>query len=248
MNNPTHNCTELNQPKQNVFINNRKEFFKGMISALPIVIGYFPIAVSFGVISLQAGFELSFTVLMSLVVYAGASQFMAVNMLLIHALSIEIIIATFILNFRHFIMSMSLMNKLKKHPMSNKIPLSFMITDETFAFISLESKEDNEHNYYYILGILISAYLSWVIGTLVGGLLAMVIPPSIGNSMSIALYAMFIGLLIPAIKNDWQLGFTACLSAIFCAVLGLFINSGWAIVISTLLASYLGSIIVKERD
>lgn len=246
MSHPTNNYTEAFPPKPNSFIANKKEFIAGLISAFPIVIGYIPIAISFGVISLQAGFDLSFTVLMSLMVYAGASQFMAVNMLLMQALSIEIIIATFILNFRHFIMSLSLMNKLKCYPTLKKIPLSFMITDETFAFISLQNEEDGDLSFYYVLGILIAAYSSWVLGTLIGGLLAMVIPPSIGNSMSIALYAMFIGLLVPAVKNDWKLGFSAILSGILCAILTIYINSGWAIVVSTLIASFIGSLVVKE--
>jgi len=251
MTNSTQNYTELThseltQLNKSEFTNNRSHFLRGIVSAFPIVIGYIPIAISFGVISLQAGFDLGSTVLMSMMVYAGASQFMAINMLLMQALSIEIIIATFILNFRHFIMSMSLMNKLNNYPTSKKVPLSFFITDETFAFISLQKEDKEDTNYYYILGILIAAYSSWVLGTLIGGLLAMVIPPSIGNSMSIALYAMFIGLLVPAVKNDLKLGITACLSGFLCAILTLFINSGWAIVISTLLASLIGSLIIKE--
>lgn len=246
MSNTTNNYTEVIQTKQTSFIDKKGEFKKGLISALPIVIGYIPIAVSFGVISLQSGFDLPFTVFMSLMVYAGASQFMAINMLILHALSIEIIIATFILNFRHFIMSMSLMNRIKMYPTLNKVPLCFMITDETFAFISIKN-DDEQISYYYILGIFLAAYSSWVLGTLIGGLLAMVIPPSIGNSMSIGLYAMFIGLLVPAVKNDIKLGFTAFLSGLLCAIFSLFLNSGWAIVISTLIASFIGSLIVKER-
>ncbi|MDR5659434.1 AzlC family ABC transporter permease [Serpentinicella sp. ANB-PHB4] len=246
MDHSSHSIHNMNKPSTKFSKENKSEFLRGLTSSFPIIIGYFPIAISFGVITLQSGYSLSFAFLMSLFVYAGASQFMAINMLLMQALGIEIIIATFVLNFRHFIMSMSLMNKLKSFPTIKKIPLSFMITDETFAFLSL-AKEQDEKNYnlYYIGGLLIGAYSAWVSGTLAGGLLAMVIPPSIGNSMSMGLYAMFIALLIPAIRDQWRMGIVAGLSALLCILITNYINPGWAIVISTLIASFFGSYLIK---
>ena len=214
---------------------------------MPIIIGYLPIAISFGIIAAQSNVGIYQSVLMSLLVYAGASQFMAVNMILIGALGIEIVFATLILNFRHFIMSMSLMNRLKNVPLSWKALLSFGITDETFAVASIEAELLEDASQYYILGLFIGAYGSWSLGTLLGGLLAMVIPPTISKSMSIALYSMFIALLVPAIRKQWRFGIIAALSGLFNLILSPWLSGGWGIVFSTILGGCIGIFLMEEE-
>ncbi|SDK04064.1 AzlC family ABC transporter permease [Natronincola ferrireducens] len=232
--------------KGEVLLYGKFAFVEGMKQALPIVIGYLPIAISFGVISAQTGLSLVHTVLMSLIVYAGASQFMAVNMMAMGILGLEIVLATFILNFRHFVMSMSLMNKLHHLSLVEKVVLSFGITDETFAMVSMASKDDNiKLSSYFIGGIMLASYSSWGIGTFIGGLLSMVIPPSIGTSMSIGLYAMFIGLLIPSVRENIKIGIIAAISGGFCYFFSLIFTSGWGIVMATLVGGLVGSFFMK---
>lgn len=236
------NTLKFSQPQ----VNKRNELLMGIKKALPVVIGYLPIAISFGVIAAQTGLPLLHTVLMSFMVYAGASQFMAANMLGMEILGLEIIFATFILNFRHFIMSMSLMSRLQHLSIVKKIYLSFGITDETFALISMEENDNSkEMTFYFIAGAMLSAYFSWGFGTLLGGLLSMVIPPSIGNSMSIGLYAMFIGLLMPSVKDNHRIGIIAIISGGLCYLFNLYLNPGWAIVIATLVGGFIGSFILQ---
>ncbi|MCC5910715.1 MAG: AzlC family ABC transporter permease [Clostridiaceae bacterium] len=226
--------------------NNKQIFLNGAKTAMPIVIGYLPIAISFGVISSQTGIPMLYAALMSSMVYAGASQFMALNMLAIDVLGIEIILATLILNFRHFIMSMSLTSKIQHLPLKWKIPLSFGITDETFALLSMEQNEENKQmKGFFVAGVMLASYSSWTLGTIIGGMLSMFIPPSVGASMSIGLYAMFIGLLMPAIKENFKVGAIAIISGVLCYLFNLFLNSGWAIVMATLIGSFMGTFIVK---
>lgn len=225
--------------------NRKKQLMKGAKRGLPIVIGYLPIAISFGVIASQTGIPLLHTVLMSFMVYAGASQFMAANMLAMGVLGFEIVFATFILNFRHFIMSMSLMNRLQHLSTLEKIPLAFGITDETFALISLEDDDSKEISYYFIAGTMLSAYFSWGLGTLLGGLLSMIIPASVGNSMSVGLYAMFIGLLMPSVKKNYKVGFIAVIAGGLSYLFNLYLSSGWSIVFATLLSGFIGSFIIE---
>lgn len=265
--------------------NRKQELIRGVKAAIPIVVGYIPIAISFGVIALQSGIPLLHTIAMSVFIFAGASQFMAVTMIsTMGAGAFELIMATFVLNFRHFVMSLSLMNVMRHIPTSWKGFLSFGITDETFTVSSLTAEEaaerrrlkethvkqataddqsetavsvrtngsntptsDAEQSHtnngistFFILGLFATSYLAWVSGTVVGGLLSMVIPPAIGASMSIALYAMFIGLLVPAIRKAWKVGLIAIASAALCAFFDLFLNSGWPIVLATVIGSALG--------
>ena len=224
------------------------EFKRGAKTALPIVVGYFPIAVSYGVLAVQSGISLFHTLAMSVLVYAGASQFMAVGMIGMGVSALELITATFVLNFRHFVMSLSLMNVLKHVPSRWKAVLSYWITDETFAVTSMEAeKQYAQLNASYLCGLLVCAYLSWFSGSLFGGLLSMVIPSGIGESMSIGLYAMFIGLLIPAVRTSWRVGLIAGVSAGLCSIFYLYLSSGWAIVSATVLGGTLGIFLTKEE-
>lgn len=226
----------------------KQEFYLGFKKAFPIGIGYLPIAMSFGVLAAQTGISLIHTLLMSLMVYAGSSQFMAVNMLAMGALSFEIIFATLILNFRHFIMSISIMDKLRHLPLSQKIPIAFGVTDEAFAIIAMEENSDTEKiSAYYVGGIMLFAYISWFTGTLLGGLLSMVIPQSLGDSMAIGIYGMFITLLVPSIRTNYKIALIAGISGGLCYLSNMFFNSGWAIVTATILGGWLGSFLMEEE-
>src|SRR5690625_1907486 len=170
-------------------------FQKGLATGFPIMLGYMPIALTYGVLAKQTGMSLLELTTMSAFVYAGASQFMAVNMIAVNATAIEIIIATFVLNFRHFVMSLSFMNRLRKTERKWKIPLALGLTDESFAVSSFHPEEASQKNgVFFYLGIILIAYISWVSGSLLGGILGEVISPNLSQSMGIALYAMFIGL------------------------------------------------------
>ncbi|MDQ0339594.1 4-azaleucine resistance transporter AzlC [Caldalkalibacillus uzonensis] len=241
------------------------QFIQGAKLAFPIVIGYIPIAISYGVIALESGLSLFHTVAMSVFIYAGASQFMAVNMLGLGAGALELIFATFVLNLRHFVMSLFLMHRLRHLPQRWRGILSYGITDESFAVASFKTEsgekdgsENNDYGFqgkdhlssYMFLGLFLTAYLAWIGGTLLGGLFYMFIPPAIGASMAIALYAMFIGLLIPAIRRSLSAGVIAVISAIFCTLftVGLELPSGWGIVLATLMASLAGIVLFRGKE
>ncbi|WP_425501857.1 AzlC family ABC transporter permease [Paraliobacillus salinarum] len=223
---------------------------KGFMAALPIVLGYFPIAITYGVLAAQAGISLIELTAMSILVYAGAAQFMGVSMITVGAGSLEIIIATFVLNFRHFVMSLSFANRTRGLQAKWKVPLSLGLTDESFSIASLHTKEAEQTNGgYFYAALIISAYASWVIGSFLGGMLGDVIPATLSQSMGIALYAMFIGLLIPSVKKEIRYGYVAGLAMIFNYIFSytFSIDQGWSIVCSTLLASLIGVFIIRGK-
>src|SRR5699024_4727466 len=100
-------------------------FQAGIQAGFPIILGYIPVAITFGVLAAQSGLSLFEITLMSALVFAGASQFMGVNMIVAGTSMIEIVVATFVLNFRHFIMSLSFMNEIRdKFSFKGKFALS----------------------------------------------------------------------------------------------------------------------------
>lgn len=225
-------------------------FKKGLRTGFPIMLGYLPIAITYGVLARQTGLSLLELTMMSGLVYAGASQFMAVNMIAVSASAMEIIIATFVLNFRHFVMSLSFMNRLRSIHKNWKFPLSLGLTDESFAVSAFHPEEANQkHGAYFYLGIFLVAYLSWFFGSLLGGVLGDVVPETLSQSMGIALYAMFIGLLVPSVKKNIKVGLIAIVAMLInflCVEMGM--SSGWAIVAGTVFGGMSGIILLKEGE
>lgn len=222
---------------------------RGLIAGFPIILGYLPVAVTFGVLAKQSGMSMTELTLMSLFVYAGASQFMGANMIAVGVGSIEIIVATFVLNFRHFVMSLSFMNKLREVGLKFRLPLSLLLTDETFAMSSIHQKKvKDDKGVLFYLTILVAAYLSWIIGTILGGFLGDIIPEKLSQSMGIALYAMFIGLLIPSVKKELKVGLIAIIAMLINMMCSQFMNDGWAIVMGTVFGGLSGVYFFKEEQ
>ena len=228
------------------------EFKEGLKAGIPIAFGYLPISITFGLMAKAADIPSYVGVLMSCVIYAGASQFVGINLLVLGAASWEIVLTTFILNLRHFLMSASLSQSLK--PESNKalLPLaSFGITDETFTIASFNYKD--KLDIHYLLGLNAIAFSAWNIGTWCGLFLASGLPQSLKDSMGIALYAMFIGLLIPSAAKSKPVLVIALMSAAihgFIKWLPLLntLSAGWSIIISTVIAAVIGAYLYPQEE
>jgi len=172
-------------------------FKDGIKSSAPIVMGYIPLGFAFGALAVLSGLKLWEACAMSLIVFAGASQFIAVEMISKGADIISITIVTLFVNLRHILMSASLSRYLKGAYKVQKVILSHLITDETFSLSSaLFPKDDSFQRRFFGCGI--SAYLSWFAGTLLGALTASSF--YLGDlGLEFALPSMFAALLV------WQL-------------------------------------------
>ncbi|MCJ7734048.1 MAG: AzlC family ABC transporter permease [Anaerolineales bacterium] len=224
--------------------------FKGIRAGMPIALGYFPIAIAFGALAVQAHMSWWEAVLMSVIVFAGASQFVGVSMMLAGAGAIQIITTTFFLNMRHLIMSLAVNDQMRLFSGPWKNLLSFFITDETFALLTLGEgmSSTEERSPVYMAGLMITAYVGWVSGTAVGGVGAGFIPQEITTAMTVGLYGLFIGLLVPPARKSLCFSLIALTSMVLNWVLGQFLDAGWAIVMATILAAGLGIILIKEEN
>lgn len=212
------------------------EFKKGLQAGISIGIGYFPIALTFGLLAKTTGLSLYESLLMSMVVFAGASQYISLSLIAYGTGIFEIILTTFIVNIRHFLMSTSLNEKCEDDHLGKKMLYSFGITDETFSVVA--TREGTAAT-GFMFGVNLLAYSSWVIFTGLGHLIGASLPQTLQESMGVALYAMFIGLLVPSLKKNVKVVFLASLAAIFNSIftLGGIMAQGWAIVVSTILSA-----------
>ncbi|MBN1834232.1 MAG: AzlC family ABC transporter permease [Spirochaetales bacterium] len=215
-----------------------------------MALGYLPVALTFGVLARQTGLTPAEAAGMSAWVYAGASQFLALRMIAAAASPLQIILATFILNFRHLMMGASLARRLAARR-GTAAALSYWVTDETFVVASIRLAPGAETKLtartFLALGLI--AYVSWVGGTLAGALLARWIPTAVMGSLSIGLYALFIALLVPSMRKSWRFGLVAAASgAIGFAVSRLApgISEGWVLIGATLIAAALGTLLPGE--
>jgi 4-azaleucine resistance transporter AzlC len=174
---------------------------RGIKDAVPIMLGFFPIAITFGILAKTAGVMQTDGLLMSIMVYAGASQFMAVSMIGAGIGTGSIILATFLMNFRHFIMSASIRGKMEGVHHRWYPLIGFYLTDEGFSVLSLKEDIGSPGN---IVAFELACYVSWVSGTLVGYLVGQLFPLVLIQAMGIALYALFMALLIPACKQSFR--------------------------------------------
>lgn len=223
------------------------EFKTGLRAGVSVAIGYIPIAITYGLLAKSTGLPLLATFLMSVIVFAGASQFIALNMITIGSGAIEIILTTFIVNIRQLLFSASINSIADRDSPWFKALYAFGITDETFTIAATSGRKIRA---FYMFGLCLMAYSSWCLGSVFGYLVGEALPPVLQASMGIALYAMFIGLLVPSLKKSRKFVAIAGTSAIIHTILsyGLHMSTGWAIVIATLIAAIGIEFVWKERD
>ena len=220
-------------------------FIDGIKNALPVFTGYFPIAVTFGLLAASVNMSLFHTSSFSILVFAGASQFVALNMIKAGIGAGEIVLTVFLLNFRHFLMSASISSRTRFR--KYLIPaIAFGVTDETFAVSSMQKGELSES---YMLGLNFTSYAGWVLGTVTGFMAGDFLPSILQESISICLYAMFVAILMPEVKQSLKAGVVAFLAGLLNTAFTYsgIISAGWSIIFSIIAASIAGMIIFRNR-
>lgn len=218
-------------------------FSKGAAAAWPICLGYMPIGLAFGVLAQKAGLSPLEIGFMSVIVFAGSSQFIGVSMLAAGASMVSIVATTFIVNLRHFLMSSALAVYLKN---TNRKKLSFFaygVTDESFA-VNLSRFRDEDWDLDSALVTNFSANFTWIITTMLGGVGGQFIPEH-AFGIDYALIAMFICLLVFQIR-----GFLYIIVAVVAGVMALFLSilipGNSYIVIASMAAAAIGVVLKKK--
>jgi 4-azaleucine resistance transporter AzlC len=174
-------------------------FKKAFFCTVPVMFGYVPIGIAFGFLLSQSGYNWYFAPLMSILIYSGATQFLAINFFTNSAPFSEIVITTLLLNLRHSFFGLSLIKKFVNTSLA-KPYLIFALTDETYALLTSMEKPEGVSKKRYYLWISILNHSYWVIGTAIGALLSQVITIKL-KGLNFALTALFVVLTIEQYKN-----------------------------------------------
>jgi 4-azaleucine resistance transporter AzlC len=213
----------------------------GVKRALPIVLGYVPIGFAYGVLAGKSGLADTNTLLMSLIVFAGSSQFIAVGLFAAGTGPAAVILTTFVVNLRHMLMAASLAPFLSGWRKRCLAWFSFELTDETFALHSASAARLGECR-LEALSLNMTAQASWVAGTILGIVASGLIGDVKPLGLDYALAAMFIGLLVGQCENRVRV-ITAILSGGIATLLYL---AGWHqfhIIVATVAGATLGLLV-----
>ena len=219
-------------------------FYRGASAAWPICLGYAPIGLAFGVLAQKAGISPLEIGLMSIIVFAGSSQFIAVSMLAAGASIISIVATTFVVNLRHFLMSSALAVYLKNSDRKKLTFFSYGVTDESFA-VNLTRFRESAWDINSALVTNFTANITWLITTVLGGFSGQFIPAH-AFGIDYALIAMFICLLVFQLRGSIYV-ITAVIAGIFAVLLSILIPGNSYIVIASMTAAALG-VVLKKRS
>ena len=209
----------------------------GAKAAWPICLGYIPIGLAFGVLAQKAGMTWFQIALMSSIVFAGSSQFVAVSMLADGSAALAVIMTAFFVNLRHLLMSSSLATLLHNEHRGKLSMFAYGVTDESFA-INYTRLLAGDWDLNRSLVLNHTANACWILSTVAGGLFGHLIP---AHSMGIdyALIAMFICLLVFQLTNR-LIVLTAIVAGMLSVALALWIPGNAEMVRAGVVAASVG--------
>lgn len=173
---------------------------------LPTVFGYIGIGLAYGIIANAAGFNVFVVVAMSLFIYSGSAQFITVSMLTGGSTILPIMLATFLVNSRMILMSMTLAPYFKNENMMKNISIGTFLTDESFALgMNKQNFTGGRLSYEWFTTANLISYFTWAISSGVGALLGNFIKNPHALGLDFALVAMFIGILYLQVLSDFTI-------------------------------------------
>lgn len=195
----------------------KSDFSEGLVSGLPIGLGYFPVSFTFGIMAVEGGINPLLAVLMSFTNLTSAGQFAGTKLIISASSLLAIAFATIVINLRYMLMSVSISQKLASDVgIFKRLIFGFGITDEVFA-VAIVRKDPL--TFKFMAGIMLLPIIGWTLGTAAGAYLSNLLPQSMQAAMGIALYAMFIAIIIPPAKREKPILCAIIISVLFSCVL-----------------------------
>lgn len=226
-------------------------FRKGVRDGVPICLGYISVAFAFGILATSSGLSVLEAVLISALNVTSAGQLAAVPIIAMGGGFFELALTQLIINMRYALMSVSLSQKLSRGVcLADRFAISFVNTDEVFAVASSNVGAVGRR---YMYGLILTPFLGWTGGTLLGALAGNILPELVVSALGIALYAMFIAIVVPVARADGKVALCALVAITLSCILYYTpvlrdIPSGFAIIISAVAASLIFAFVAPLPD
>lgn len=202
---------------------------------LPLWAGVVPFGLAYAVLARSSGLDLWETQLMSVIVFAGSSQFSAAGLFGLRASGVSIILTAFVINVRHFLYTLTLGQRMTLS-WPQKLIAAHLTTDEAFG-VAMVSRN---LSFPFFIGTALSLFFSWNVSTLAGSLLSEAVPDPAALGIDFIFPVAFLALLIPLLQTRKDLS-VALLSGAAAFVLSLYVNSGLTILLTGVAGALLGA-------
>ena len=237
--------------KNESVINKNLNFKHGLKDGLPIGLGYLSVSFAFGVQASIVGIPFFMSVFISMTNLTSAGQLAGLNIIAAVGTILEMVLTQLVINARYFLMSITLTQKLDgTFSFGHRLLCSAFVTDEIFAVASAKPKTFGRKYFY---GLVILPYIGWSLGTLLGGVAGDILPNFITNALGIALYAMFIAIILPPSITTRGVFPVVVLSAILSCLLYYLpifdgVSQGIAIIVSAIISAMIIAWIFPVKD
>lgn len=235
----------------NYFSNNRNAIKDGLKDGLPIGLGYFAVSFSLGIIAKGGGVTPLQCFVISFINHASAGEYAVFTCIRDNATYLELALMVFVANIRYVLMSCALSQRVNpEEGMLKRFIYGFTITDEIFA---VEIAREGYLKIAYTLSAFLLAAIMWSTGTMTGCIAGSILPSRVVSALSVALYGMFLAIIIPPAKKDKIILVLIIISFVMSFLFARLpvisnISSGTRIVILTVLISSLAAVICPKRD
>ena len=234
-------------------MNGKLGYKNGIIDGLPICFAYLAVSFTFGLTVTQNGLSWITATVISATNLTSAGQFAGVELISAGVSLLELFVAVFIINSRYILMSLNLSQYLPENTgYLKRATMSFFVTDEIFAVANFRRKQLSVP---YFFGLATTPYFGWSIGTLLGGLINTLLPVSLQSAMGIALYCMFIAIILPPAKRSLPITFCIIIATVLSCLLYYVpvlntISVGIRIIIASIVSASLTAVIFPhvEKD
>lgn len=228
-------------------------FKNGIKDGLPIGLGYLSVSFAFGVQAVLLGVPAFMAVFMSMTNLTSAGQLAGLTIIAALGTVLEIAVTQLVINARYFLMSLTLSQKLDdSFSVPHRLLCSAFVTDEIFA---VAAAKDGSINRRYFYGLVVLPYVGWATGTLLGATAGSILPSFITNALGIALYAMFIAIIVPPSIKERGVLVAVAMGAVISTILyyvPIFtvIPSGFKIIISAVITAAIVAWLfpIKEKE
>ena len=229
----------------------QNSFKKGLKDGLPIGLGYFSVSITFDMMAVSAGIPVWAAVLISMTNLTSAGQFAGLSIIAGAGSLVEMAMTQLVINARYSLMSLTLSQKMEKRfSIPKRLIAAFSNTDEIFAVAVNQGKEIGAK---YYSGLSIIPYAGWTLGTLFGAVAGGFLPPVVNDALGLAIYAMFIAIIIPPAKKSAPIRLVI-FAAVILSCLFYFVpflknvSSGFSIIICAVAASIIAAIVNPVND
>lgn len=221
---------------------------KGFRDGIPIGLGYFAVAFSLGIAASNAGLTPIQGFICSLLINASAGESAGFTGILEKVPYLQMVIITIVANMRYILMSFAMSQKINPdEKLIHRLLMGFYLTDE---FFGLAISQDGYADPYYSYGAIMFASPMWAFGTMFGIIMGNILPYSIVSALSVALYGMFLAIIIPPARKSRAVMMLIAISFITSFVLSRFsgLSSSTITIVLTIAISSLGALLFPVRE